>query len=104
MKIYRHRYESIDFLRDQTDQFVTWICPLLQPQFVYQDQYIFFEEDIIECVYFLKKGGAGFVLPFERNIVFIEINQGDDFGQHDIVSHSMETGETFQQVMNKQNL
>jgi hypothetical protein len=36
-------------------------------------------------VYFVIKGKAGFVLPFKKNVVYIEINQGDYFGDVDFV-------------------
>lgn len=36
-------------------------------------------------MYFLCSGAAGFVIPFKRNIVYVEIDEGDDFGQADIV-------------------
>ena len=31
-------------------------------------------------------GAAGFVLPFRQNIVYVEIDEGDDFGQSDIIA------------------
>lgn len=42
-------------------------------------------------MYFLFKGAAGFVLPLKKNIVYVEIQEGDDFGQIDIVTSSMDT-------------
>jgi hypothetical protein len=40
-------------------------------------------------MYFLCKGTAAFVLPLPRNIVYIEIEEGDDFGQSDITLGSI---------------
>jgi hypothetical protein len=32
----------------------------------------------------LKEGAAAFVIPLQKNLVFTEINEGDDFGQLDL--------------------
>ena len=49
------------------------------------EQYIYYETDQIVEIFFLIKGLAGFVLPFKKNIVYIEVNQGDFFGELDFV-------------------
>ena len=36
------------------------------------------------------KGAAGFVLPFKENIVYVEIDEGDDFGQVDIIAQCLD--------------
>ena len=53
---------------------------------VTQDSYIYYENDVIDSVFYLCKGAAGFVLPFNENIVYVEIDEGDDFGQVDIIA------------------
>ena len=34
MYIYKDSYEKIDFLRDQSENFLAWICPLLNQVFI----------------------------------------------------------------------
>lgn len=46
-----------------------------------ENQYVYLEdENQIQGIYFLCKGTAAFVLPLARNIVYVEIEEGDDFG------------------------
>ena len=45
LKIYKNTYQSIRFFADKPDNFITWICPLLQPNIVSQDSYIYYEND-----------------------------------------------------------
>jgi hypothetical protein len=53
---------------------------MLKPDLFAQDHYIYYETDIIDSIHFLTKGTAGYVLPIRKNIVFVEIETGDDFG------------------------
>ena len=46
---------------------------------------MFFEGDEIACIYFLKDGQGGYVLPKHRNIMYIKFPMGDHFGIVDIV-------------------
>ena len=64
MYIYKDSYEKIDFLRDQSENFLAWICPLLQQVYIPIDQYLYYETDHIVEIYFVQEGMAGFVLPF----------------------------------------
>ena len=45
-----------------------------------QDHYIYYETDVIDAIHILTKGNAGYVLPIRKNIVYVEIEKGDDFG------------------------
>ena len=45
-----------------------------------EDQYVFFEGDKINAIYFLQKGSAGYVLPRQDNLMYVELNEGFDFG------------------------
>jgi CRP-like cAMP-binding protein len=85
MHLYKDSYESIHYLKLQSDSFIGWICPLLKQVFIPIEQYIYYETDQITEIYFLTKGNAGFVLPFKQNIVYIEIEKGDHFGEIDFV-------------------
>ena len=77
-------------MQEKSNNFITWVCPLLKRIVFTQDQYIYYENDNVECIYFLTHGVAGFVLPFRKNIVYVEIDEGDDFGQADITASSIE--------------
>lgn len=85
MYLYNAEYMKCPYLAGQNENFLGWICPLLKLTYVPIDQYIFYETDLIEEIFFLTVGNAGFVLPFRENIVYIEIQVGDLFGQLDLI-------------------
>lgn len=84
MHVYKAKYEKVNYLRVQSDNFLGWVCPLLQQEFIPAEQYLYYETDLITDIYFLTNGTIGFVLPFKQNIVYIEINNGDFFGEIDL--------------------
>lgn len=88
-------YEKINFLSQMNAVFITWFCPLLKPRVVSSEQYVYLDNDVIDSIYFLTKGSAGFVLKLKTNIVYIEINEGDDFGQVDLVQCSLDMQKDF---------
>ena len=45
-----------------------------------QDEYVYIENDEIDSINFLKEGAAAFVIPLNKNLIFTEINEGDEFG------------------------
>lgn len=57
-----------------------------------KDHYVFFEGDDITCIYFLKKGPAGYVLPRYKNVMYIKLMQGQYFGISCIVGSFLDTG------------
>ena len=40
-------------------------------------------------MFFILRGKAAYVLPFRKNIVYIEMSDGDDFGHCDVVLSSI---------------
>ena len=56
MYIYSSKYECIEYLRDQSEQFLSWICPLLRQEYCPMDQYLYYETDQIVEIYFLTNG------------------------------------------------
>ena len=50
-----------------------------------EKNYIYFEGDDVQDIFFLIKGKAGFVLPKYQNTTYIDINVGAHFGIIDIV-------------------
>jgi hypothetical protein len=101
MHIYKESYENIYYLREQSDNFLGWICPLLKQAFIPIEQYIYYETDIIEEIYFLARGNAGFVLPFKQNIVYIEVEVGNHFGEIDFVLASAQNQMNVHQMMER---
>ena len=87
MYIYKNAYTTIDFLNNQhSENFLAWICPLLKQNFIPMDMFIYYESDYIDQIYFHLSGFSGFVLPFKKNIVYIEIHNGDLFGEIDLIA------------------
>lgn len=84
--LHEETYMTMRFLKDKQMSFIAWICPLLKPQIVNENQYVFFEGDEIESMYFLKQGYCNFVLPKFDNAKYIHITTGTNFGMEDIVS------------------
>lgn len=83
--LYRDQYQKCTYLNELEGDFLAWICPLLEHTYIPIDQYIYYEADLVEEIFFLTDGNCGFVIPLKDNIVYIEIEEGDTFGQLDIV-------------------
>ena len=77
------------FLKTKSIQFIAWICPLLQPYVIQEKEYIFYQGDEILSMFFMKEGSCGFVLPNFKNIKYVNINIGCDFGMECIVNGIM---------------
>lgn len=84
MCIYQRVYTKVDYLNVQSENFLGWVCPLLKQEIIPVESYVYYETDIVNDIYFITKGSVGFVLPFKKNVVYIEINNGDLFGEIDI--------------------
>jgi CRP-like cAMP-binding protein len=84
--LHEDTYMTMRFLKDKQMSFIAWICPLLKPQIANENQYVFFEGEEIDSMYFLKQGTVNFVLPKFDNAKYIHITTGTNFGMEDIVS------------------
>ena len=73
MYIHEQKYKRIRFLKEKSNVFISWICPLLQPQMFEENSYIYLEGDDASYVHFLIKGQASFVLPKYENTSYITI-------------------------------
>jgi len=71
MEIHRNIYETISFFKHQPRDFIAWIVPLLKKTMYQKDQYIYSEGEIIDYIFFIEKGSAGFVLPRYQNTIYI---------------------------------
>lgn len=83
--IHEGTYKKLDFLKGTSESFLAWICPLLRPEIISNSDYIYFEGDDVTCMYFMRHGECGFVLPRHSNIKYIDIKSGNLFGIIDIV-------------------
>jgi hypothetical protein len=57
---------------------------------VSDNDYVFFEGDDIDQIYFLKQGQCFFVLPKYNNYQYIEIDKGQQFGVIDIIACTLQ--------------
>jgi len=102
MYIYQHHISKVDFLKNQSENFLAWICPLLQQVFIPMDQYLYYETDMIIEIYFITTGQAGFVIPLDDNICYIDIMKGDFFGEIDFIfpakQHQMDVDQMIDRI------
>ena len=66
--------------------FISWICPLLKPYLLQDNDYVFYQGDELLSMFFLKKGKCSFVLPSYSNVPYINIPEGCHFGVEDLVT------------------
>lgn len=83
--IYEERYKKIRFFQGKTPSFISWLCPLLNPRYYGENQYIFLEGDEINDIAFMMSGMASMVLPSFENTKYLEISPGNMFGVIDII-------------------
>ena len=87
ISLYLHEdtYKKINFLHDKSLSFIAWICPLLKPYVVTDNEYLYYEGDEVSSIYFLKDGFSYYVLPKYQNTRYIRIKTGNYFGFSDII-------------------
>lgn len=61
--IYEDIYMRVEFLKDKDHRFISWICPLLKFRVAAPNEYIFYEDDPVTEIYFVKSGVCDYVLP-----------------------------------------
>jgi hypothetical protein len=76
---------NIKFFKGRSNSFISWMCPLLKPQFFDLNEFIHTEGDEIHDIHFLVDGQCCFVLPSFNNQSYIEIKIGNYFGISDII-------------------
>ena len=82
---YEKRYSTLKFFKGRSVQFITWICPLMKPNYYEHFAYLFHNGDDIKEMYFLTKGLVQMVIPKFDNVCYIEINPSNHFGLIDFV-------------------
>jgi hypothetical protein len=98
MEIHKHIYTEIHFFKGKSEDFISWVIPMLKKMMYQKDQYIYSEGELNDYVYFIDKGKAGFVLPRYQNTIYIIIEQGDYFGVIDMVPLRENKQNKFQHV------
>ena len=88
--IFEKTFKQIEFFQDRPYTLIAWICPLLKPLVKSAEEYIFFEEDDVSCIYFQQNGTAGYVLPRHKNLLYVNLNRGKYFGVSCIVGSQIE--------------
>ena len=83
--IHEKRYQNIRFLKDKSNSFLQWLCPLFTPVFFGAKQYIYSEGEDVLHINILLKGKASLVLPSRNNTAYLNIELGDHFGCIDII-------------------
>jgi CRP-like cAMP-binding protein len=87
-------YKKISFLKNNaSESFLAWICPQLKPAIFDMNEYVYFDGDEVTCIFFLKQGDCGFVLPNYQNIKYIDISRGSYFGVIDIIGSMVSNDE-----------
>jgi len=56
---------------------------------------------VISEIYFLLNGLSGFVVPYHKNIVYIEIEKGDRFGDIDFVASAKDIDLSIDEIFNE---
>jgi len=85
--IFEKTFKELEFFRNRPVSLIAWICPLLRPMIKSKDEYIFFEDDDVTCIYFFQKGQAGYILPRHKNLMYINLSKGKQFGIICILGH-----------------
>lgn len=86
MCIHEKTYNEIEFFRNSSPSFISWICPLLKLEVFSENSIIYYEGDDIVSIYFVKDGNCGFILPRHKNIKYIDLVKGSYFGLTDIIA------------------
>lgn len=88
--MFRNIYKRIDYLRNSSAAFISWICPLLRYINPIKSEFIYSDGDEIKYLYFNVFGTNGFVLPKFNNSVYIQINVSSTFGFEDVTANLFE--------------
>lgn len=65
--IYEPVYTKVDYLKGKSKHFLSWICPLLKTRIASAGEYIFYEGDLINHMFFMRSGTCAYVLPKYSN-------------------------------------
>ena len=86
MLIFQELYENVEFLKNKSPNFLAWICPLMTSRVAQPNEIIYYENDDLNEIFFLKSGSCNYVLPRFGNTPFIKIVECTCFGLVDFVA------------------
>jgi CRP-like cAMP-binding protein len=76
---------SFPFFKNKSRQFISVIGPMLKPQKILKNDYIYSEGSPIDEIYFLSKGKAALVISDKQDIAYLQIDSGFYFGEVDLL-------------------
>ena len=62
-KVIESMNKKISFLKSKKKNFIAWICPNFKVRVTTPKEYVYYEGESIEDIFFLKSGSAHYVLP-----------------------------------------
>ena len=65
--------------------------PLLDQSYYQANEIIYYQADKADEIYFQLNGLCAFVIPFDYNVAYIQIENGDQFGDLDLVASARES-------------
>ena len=86
MIIYKDLYDKVDFLKSKDKSFISWICPVLKTRVAAPVETIYYENDLLNVIYFMKKEQCNYVLPRYNNTTFLKIVEQTCFGLVDFAA------------------
>ena len=86
MLIYQNVYKNVDFLIGKSEEFIAWICPILKVRVISPQETIYYENEALSNVYFLKSGPCNYVLPAYNSEPFLRIEPNTSFGLIDFIA------------------
>lgn len=61
--IYQEFISNFEFLKDKTNLFLSWFCPILLPRICGPEEIVYNENDPAESIYFLRSNVCHYILP-----------------------------------------
>lgn len=80
------------FFKQKSVSFILWMSSLLKPHVLMDKQWIYLENEAVNEIYFQTLGVAHFVLPRYKNVPYIKILEGFNFGIIDIIGSIQSIG------------
>lgn len=97
--IYKEMIATVDFLKDKRERFINWISPTFKLRVVAPRETIYYENDYMSEVFFLKSGSLDYVLPKYENQPFLKIVEHTTFGLIDFVAALLSRTQTKNGIM-----
>lgn len=86
MLIYKEIYSKVAFLKEKRPIFLSWICPQLTARVSTPNETIYYEDEELLEIFFIKSGRCNYVLPKFGHKPFINIVEHTCFGLIDFVA------------------